>query len=159
MSSIMSPDMTSSFALIADALQEARDDWWLIGGAAFWAHGLAAAGLKDIDVLLSYADAKQIARRYDLHAISVEGTDLFRSRALFQWMTPAIPVEFMSELEVKSGAQWHPVLPNTREEIILEGMQVFVPDADELMHIGKLFGRPKDLARVKQLQNLLQTTN
>lgn len=151
----MSLDMAQSFAGVVEALQDAHDDWWLIGGAAFLAHGVETPILKDVDVLLSYADAKRIARRYGLQAISAEGTELFRSRALFQWMTPPIPVEFMAELEVKTEGRWHPVLPKTREKKMLSGVPLFVPAADELMRIGKLFGRPKDLARVKQLKSLL----
>src|SRR5258705_2680610 len=43
----------------AEALEAARDDWWLIGGAAVALQGLAIE-IADVDVLLSAHDARQV---------------------------------------------------------------------------------------------------
>ncbi len=151
---MMGSDLTDSLAQLIGALQGARDDWWLIGGAAFLAHGVPMQTLKDIDVLVSFEDACRLLQRLDLKTQSVDGAELFRSRAFFQWQNPAIPVEFMAELKARTAQGWHDILPRTREPKALGGVDVFVPCAPELIEIGRLFGRPKDLARTQQLMRL-----
>ncbi|HHS82849.1 MAG TPA: hypothetical protein ENJ68_04945, partial [Devosia sp.] len=64
---MMGSDLTDSLAQLIGALQGARDDWWLIGGAAFLAHGVPMQTLKDIDVLVSFEDACGLLQRLDLN--------------------------------------------------------------------------------------------
>ncbi len=150
----MSHLMSREVALVADVLKHAQDDWWLIGGAAFWAHGVQTDPLKDIDVLLSFDDAMRVARKLGLKASSADGTALFRSRFFTQWREPAIPVEFMAELEVKTAHGWRAISPETRQTKTLAGAEVFVPSAQELFDIGVLFGRSKDQVRAEKLARI-----
>ena len=61
-------------------------------------------------------------------------------------------VEVMAGFEAKgadtSGLfDWWPVLPRTRERIVIEGEALFVPSRTELAALLRRFGRAKDIAR------------
>ena len=48
----LTSDATRTLVAVAEALEVAKDDWWLIGGAAVALHGLDIA-IADIDVVMS----------------------------------------------------------------------------------------------------------
>lgn len=145
--------------MLGNLLDDASDDWWLIGGAAFLAHGIGSGQLNDIDVLLSMRDAAMIADRFDLQATKTDGDGLFRSKVFYKWHTPPVPVEFMVGLEVFAKQNWQLVELKTRESKNLGSARVFVPVAVELVEIDRLFGREKDLVRASTLEKLAAATN
>jgi hypothetical protein len=54
----------------------------------------------------------------------------------------------------RSGIEWLPLLPMTRELIEVGGVNVFIPGRAEVCGILRSFGRPKDLTRADSLAEL-----
>ncbi len=64
---------------------------------------------------------------------------------------PPLIVEIMAGFRVATGSGWTKVLPRTRVPIFVDERIVYVPDCAELADMLRLFGRPKDLERVRLL--------
>ena len=66
-----------------------------------------------------------------------------------------ILVEVMADLETRDGGDWTPVAFGSRRRVFVEDTPLFVPDIRDHIALYRLFGRPKDLARVEQLERLI----
>ena len=130
-------------SMLAAAMAAAQDDWWIIGSAAVALHG-ADPVVRDLDVLLTVADARQILPGLGVALTPGVADSRFRSDYYCQWNAPPVPVDFMAGFHVHG----EPLVPATR--IALAG--VFVPSRDELVAMLQYFGRPKDLERASLLQ-------
>ncbi len=125
----------------------------MIGGAAFLAHGVGSGVLKDVDVLVGTADAETLSKSLDVTVLERGGSTRFRSSHYFSWDAGPVPIEFMAGLHVRKDGHWHPVLPQSRVRKQIGEIEVYVPEAGELVNIARLFGRPKDLERARLLVN------
>jgi hypothetical protein len=131
----------------------AQDRWWIIGSAAVALHLDNNIPVSDVDVMLSVADAKTIKSQLGLQPEPAVPHPLFRSEEYFMWSANAIPVEFMANFAVRAGGRWEQVAFNTRQIFTLAGQPLYAPDRMELSALLKLFGRPKDLARLAMLKD------
>jgi hypothetical protein len=61
----------------------------------------------------------------------------------------------MADLETRDGADWVEVAFASRRRVFVEDTPLFVPDIRDHIALYRLFGRPKDLARVEQLERLI----
>ena len=150
----MSPDLRASLAMMAEAASEARDPWWIIGSAAVALHGADPGDVHDVDLLMSVTDAADALRLVGGLADEGEPSMKFRSDVFGIWRAPPIPVEIFGGFSVASAGSWTTVVPATRQSVRLDGIELFVPSADELVQLLQLFGRPKDLARAAALEKL-----
>ncbi len=154
----MNARLTAALVAVAEAMAPARDPWWVIGSAAVALHGAAGVQARDVDVMLSVADAQALAARLRIDFAKREADALFRSGRFLEWHGAAMPVEFMADFAFRSGDGWRPVRFATREAIVMEGAvtagsgaQVFVPGRAELRALLTAFERDKDLARAALL--------
>lgn len=147
----MSTDILASLEALARVMSDAQDEWFLIGGAAFLLHGLEQVTLDDIDVVLSVADIERLAERRGIKAKSVRGTALFRSELLLIWDALPVKIEFMAGLEVCYKKQWVRVEPESYLKVPVGNSELCIPTYDDFERICKMFGRPKDLQRLKEL--------
>ncbi|MCF6303138.1 MAG: hypothetical protein L3J13_08065 [Devosiaceae bacterium] len=147
----MQIETLKSIEIAVELLKQAGQDWWLIGGAAFLAHGVGSGALKDIDVLIGSADARQMEYGPEMQLLERAGSNLFRSAHYFSCHTGSVPIEFMADLKVRKNDKWHLLAPKTRVRKMISNCEVYVPDVAELIEIAQLFGREKDLARIVQL--------
>lgn len=136
---------------LAAALDGTADPWWIFGGAALALHGLESGNPKDIDVLVSEADAARLAAALNIGNDADGGTAKFRSSWFLKPALGPVPVEIMAGFEIFSAGTWHPVYPRSRERKTMEEIALFVPSQAELAEILTLSGRPKDLARLELL--------
>ncbi|HHB83779.1 MAG TPA: hypothetical protein ENK61_09980 [Devosia sp.] len=150
-SEILEFETLESIKTAVALLEGSTQDWWMIGGVAFLAHGVGSGALKDIDVLIGRADARQIEQGPDVQLLSRGESELFQSAHYFSCHAGEVPIEFMAELKVRKNDAWHLLAPKTRMRKMLGDVEVFVPDAGELIAIAQLFGREKDLARAAAL--------
>ena len=148
----MGSDLRQSLAMTAEAIAQARDPWWIIGSAAVTLHGAHVPDIKDVDVLMTASDAEQVLRDLGLPSRPPTTSTMFRSSAFGTWSAPPLPVEIMGDLNLATPAGWRPVRPNTREAVTVDGHQLFVPAASELIALLRSFGRPKDLVRIRLLE-------
>jgi len=147
----MQSETFKSLQIVVKLLAQARQDWWLIGGAAFYAHGVGSGNLKDIDVLIGNGDAKRMEQAPGMRLLERNQNELFHSSHYFIHDTEAVPVEFMANLKVRKNDEWQLLAPKTRVLKTIDNIEVYVPDTMELIEIAQLFGRKKDLSRAKQL--------
>ena len=137
--------------MTAEAAAQARDPWWIIGSAAVALHGADVPDIKDVDLLMTAADAERTLRHLGLPSRPPTSSNLFRSSVFGIWRAPPLPVEIMGDLELGTPAGWRPVRPETREAVVVDGYRLFVPVIGELIALLQSFGRPKDLARIQLL--------
>lgn len=144
-------DLRQTLVMTADALEGARDPWWIISSAAVALHGVTPIEVGDVDVLMSVADARRAMDRLGVVPIEDGASALFRSTLFGRWETPPLVVEIMAGFHVAAAAGWTELLPRTRMPVFVEGAVVYVPERVELAGMLRLFGRPKDLERVRLL--------
>ncbi len=148
---MLSADLRQTLVMTADALAGAQDPWWVVSSAAVALHGVAPIEVGDVDVLMSVADAQRAMDRLGVVPIEDGASAMFRSTLFGRWELPPLLVEIMAGFHVAKGAEWTEVLPQTRVPVLVEGCVVYVPDQAELVEMLRLFGRPKDLERVRFL--------
>lgn len=148
----MRPDLRQSLVMTAEASAQACDPWWIIGSAAVTLHGAHVADIKDVDVLMTRSDVERVLGKLGLGSRPPSSNTMFRSSAFGTWTAPPLPVEFMGDLKLATRAGWCPVRPKTREAVIVDGHQLFVPAVGELIALLRSFGRPKDLVRLRLLE-------
>jgi hypothetical protein len=139
--------------MVAATAADSSDDWWIIGSAAVALHGRFSARPKDVDLLMSAADAAAFLRRCGQAARPGKGDGRFRSVIFGTWAEPPVPVEVMGALSVATANGWEEVALQTREAVPIGGATLFVPAADELAELLVRFGRDKDLDRATLLRS------
>ena len=144
-------DLRQTLVMVAQAMRDARDPWWVISSAAVALHGVVAVTVADVDVVTSVEDARCVMTRLGVGQPKGSASPMFRSTVFGQWMAPPLVVEIMAGFHVVTPAGWTEVLPKTRVPIEVEEATIYVPDRAELAKILRLFGRPKDLERARLL--------
>ena len=148
----MTPALAETLALVAEAASGAADDWWIIGSAAVALHGRSVPHVKDVDLLMSAADAAAFVKRTGGPVRSGQADARFRSLVFGLWSAPPIPVEVMGGFRVAGDGGWREVMLTTREPVRVAGATVYVPAADELVQLLHSFGRAKDLERAQLMK-------
>jgi len=148
---MLAPDLRETLVMVAEAMRDARDLWWVISSAAVVLHGVAPIEVGDVDVLMNVSDARRLMDGLGVAPIEDGASAMFRSTLFGRWETPPLVVEIMAGFHVTTAAGWTKVLPRTRVAVLVEGCVVYVPDRGELVEMLRLFGRPKDLERVRLL--------
>ncbi len=148
---MLAPDLRETLVKAAAAMREAQDPWWVISSAAVALHGVGPVEVGDVDLLMSVGDARRLMDGLGIAPIEDGASSLFRSTLFGRWETPPLVVEIMAGFHVATSAGWTEVLPRTRVPIFVEGCAVDVPERAELAGMLRLFGRPKDLERVRLL--------
>jgi hypothetical protein len=148
---MLASDLRATLVMTVDAMRDAREPWWIISSAAVALHGVTPVEVGDVDVLMSVADAQRAMDRFGVVPIEDGASALFRSTLFTRWEMPPLVVEIMAGFHVATGSGWTKVLPRTRVPIFVDERVVCVPDRAELAEMLRLFGRPKDLERVRLL--------
>ena len=133
--------------MLVGIVADAGDDWWIIGSAAVALHGADVANVRDVDLLMSARDARQLLERVGGRPRDSKPSTLFRSEVFGTWYDPPLPIEVMGGFSLKTGNGWRPVLLKSREERRVEGHDFYVPSVGELKELLRSFGRPKDIER------------
>ncbi|HKC03145.1 MAG TPA: hypothetical protein VKC17_07565 [Sphingomicrobium sp.] len=145
----MTPALAETLALVAEAASGAADDWWIIGSAAVVLHGRSVPHIKDVDLLMSAADAAVFLKRTGGPVRAGQADERFRSLVFGLWTVPPIPVEVMGGFSVAADGGWRDVMLTTREPVSVADACVYVPAAEELVRLLHSFGRAKDLERAR----------
>ncbi|VVT10716.1 conserved hypothetical protein [Sphingomonas aurantiaca] len=148
---MLPPDLRQTLVMMAQAMHDARDPWWVISSAAVALHGVAAVKVADVDVVTSVEDARRVMARLGVGPAKESASLMFRSTVFGQWKAPPLMVEIMAGFHVMTASGWTEVIPRTRVPMLVEEAIVYVPDRVELAEMLRLFGRPKDLERVRLL--------
>ena len=147
---MIASDLEKTLVHVADALSDARAPWWIIGSAAMALHGVDPGEVADVDVLMGAADARALIGRLGLEN-APRPDKMFRSEVFARWEEPPLAVDFMGDFAVRQGAGWSAVEPVTRQHVPVGSNSVAVPALIELRHLFERFGREKDRARIRLL--------
>jgi len=150
----LSPDLEETLAEVGDLAADASEPWWIIGSAAVALHGARVANVRDIDLMMSRADARHFLERVGVLSTPDTGHPKFRSEVFGTWRRPPLPVEIFAGFSLTDSEGWRPVLLQTRQAVSVAGRTLYVPSKDELRELLLSFGRPKDLERVGQLDSI-----
>lgn len=145
-------DLSKTITYLTDALEHARDPWWIIGSAAVALHGANPGEIADVDVLLSERDARAVFAILGLPIQAGSPDDQFASVLFAAWTKPPLTVEFMAGLSTMQGGLWEQVALTTRETHEVFGRPVFLPSVSELSDLLRRFGRAKDHDRLRALE-------
>ena len=148
---MLTPDLRETLVMVAAAMRDAQDPWWVISSAAVALHGVGPVEVGDVDVVVSVGDARRVMDGLGVAPVEDGASSLFRSTLFGRWETPPLVVEIMAGFHVATESGWTEVLPRTRVPVLVEGSVVHVPERAELAQMLRLFGRPKDLERVRLL--------
>ncbi|MFA4939213.1 hypothetical protein [Brevundimonas sp.] len=148
-------ELQDGLVAVGEAAHDLRDPWWIFGGAAMALYGLTDLHVPDIDVLCSPRDARALLAALDGEVVADPGEGLFRSAVFGRAPDQPILVEVMADLETRDGAEWQAVGFTSRRRVFIDDIPLFVPDIRDHINLYRLFGRPKDLVRVEQLERLI----
>lgn len=149
------PNLRSGLIAIGEAARNLRDPWWIFGGAAMALHGLTELHIPDIDVMCSPRDARTLLAALGGEVVVDPGEGLFRSAVFGRAPDHLIMIEVMADMEVRDGAEWRPAAFTSRRQVFIDDTPLFIPDVRDHIALYRLFGRPKDLMRVEQLERLI----
>ena len=149
------PDLHAGLIAVGEAARDLREPWWIFGGAAMALYGLTEIHVPDIDVLCAPREAHALLAALGGAIVPDPGEGLFRSTVFGRAPDQPILVEVMADLETRDGAEWRPVVFTSRRRVFIDDLPLFVPDIRDHIALYRLFGRPKDLARVEQLERLI----
>ncbi len=143
--------ITKSLAPLVYDLNRADSAWAVFGSAALVLNGVDVA-VNDIDILLTAEGAAQLETLWAAHRIPLDEKEggQFRSR-LSQYRTPSLIVELSGGLELFRADRWQPV--HIRKTAVTPAgiRYATLPQCKRLL---QLFGRPKDLARLRLLPQI-----
>lgn len=150
----MDAALASALQEIARAAPPDRDDWWIIGSAALVLAGVEGIEPADVDLLGSSETLVGFLDRWGERPARPQPSARFRSDPYHRVDRPGcLPIETMGNLEVLSNGIWRKVRPETRVTVYIgRGPRVFIPSLQEQLAILRLFGREKDLAKVRLVQ-------
>lgn len=144
---------------IASAAPASRDDWWIIGSAALVLAGVEGVEPADVDLLGSAETLSLFLDSWQERPAPPRPGTRFRSDPYHRVdRSGCRPIETMGDLEVMSESGWQKVVPTTRLAVDIGGPLVFVPALDEQLTILRLFGREKDLAKIRLVEANRRTT-
>lgn len=147
------PQLRAALIEIAATAPADRDDWWIIGSAALVLAGVADIDPADVDLLGSTETIRAFLSGWGLEPPDSQPGQRFRSLHYQRIvLAGALPIETMGDLDVLSEGTWCKVWPETRVEVEIGGASVFIPSLQEQLAILRLFGREKDLARVRMVE-------
>lgn len=134
-------------------LAASEDPWWILGSSAIALCGIDPQIIRDIDVVISPQDARRLMKRYDLSNQADGGNHLFRSEIVLRPQLGPIPLEILSNYEIRERGTWTLLTLNTRKTVEVEGATLFVPELDEQIEILTKLGREKDLQRIALIRS------
>lgn len=140
-----------------NALLELRDEWFIFGSAASVLSGVRIEKTNDIDILTSERDAKLLKKLWhsrDLH-IDSKPSELFRSD-FSRYRFDLIDIEICGNLEIYRNNKWQPVTIFDYETLAIGKLLIKIPTLHEQKNILQLFGREKDLEKIKLVEKRLE---
>ncbi|GHS92326.1 hypothetical protein FACS1894203_4670 [Bacteroidia bacterium] len=144
------------FAVLKDAYPALRlleDEWYIIGTSGLVLAGVKLEKTSDIDILTSVRDAEKLKiawknrMRKDFDS---SNTELFESD-FSRYDFGTLDIEIMGGLKVNHSGKWIPLTISDHLHILTSDFEIRVPTLEEQKKILLLFGREKDLKKIKLL--------
>lgn len=129
-------------------------NYCIYAASALALHGIDVGDTDDIDIITSTENVNRLRILlfdYLYKEPKLKETELFRSE-FAQFHLPLMELEVSGNLQVCKEGEWHDVVVyETKPIVIYDNMSVNVASLTDIKRILKLFGRPKDLKRLKSI--------
>lgn len=151
----MTPRLERTFEAIASAAPSNAADWWIIGSGALVLSGIDGIAPEDIDILASRQTALAFLEHWGMEPGRPVPHPRFRSDPYARIKWPGcLDIEVMGDLEVRTGGAWQKVVLPSRLPVRVGTAQLFVAPLDDQIALLRLFGREKDLAKARLLEEM-----
>ena len=147
-------------ARIYPSLKILKQDYCIIGSAALALSGIQTP-VYDFDILTSTKGAETLKRLWIdkfNNSYLPENLKLFRSN-FGRFDFDELPVEVMGDLEVNKSGTWVKVSAGAYHRVVINGMTINVPNAEQQKNIFLLLGREKDLVKIKLVESYFKGPN
>ena len=144
-------------AEISPVLETLKDEWFIIGASALILSDVTISDTKDLDLLTSRRDAAYLKTAWKERILdhTPADSDLFRSNfARFHFTT--LDLEVLGGFEVNKGGKWIPLTVQEHYRIDYPAFSIKIPSLSEQKRILVFFGRPKDLTRIKLINQKIK---
>lgn len=143
------PRLAQTLSKIVAVSDRFQDDWWIIGSAAAALCGAEIAVVRDVDLLLSEADARRLMDLWAGESRRSAAPDaLFRSAVFARFEASPLPIEAFGGFEMSARGRWRAVAPLTR----MATGAVFTPSVAEQIALLEVMDREKDRTRIAALK-------
>ena len=132
-------------------LKTLEDDWFIIGTSGLVLADVKLEKTSDIDILTSVRDAQKLKSAWENRRIKdfdSSDTELFRSD-FSRYNFNLLDIEIIGGLKVYKSEVWIPLKIENHISISTPDFEVKIPTLEEQKRIFLLFGRDKDLQKVK----------
>jgi len=146
-----------SYTLVeaSHSLQLLKDNYYIIGSAALSLSGTKLDEMHDIDLLASTRDAiflrKEWANRF-IEGNTAKDNELFTSE-FARYKFSVLDIEIMGDLNVYKNGIWVRLEITESETVDEGGFEIQIPTLEEQKRILRLFGRQKDMQRLKLIDS------
>ncbi len=136
-------------------LKTLEDDWFIIGTSGLVLAGVKLEKTSDIDILTSVRDAQKLKSAWEdkkIKDFDSSNTELFQSD-YFRYDFNILDIEIMGGLKVNKSGKWISLRIGNYLNISTPDFEVKIPTLEEQKRIFLLFGREKDLQKIKLIPN------
>ena len=152
----MKNKIISTLTEITSALSQLEDEFFVIGSAALLLSNIEIGETQDIDILTSTKDSNKLQQLYK-NILEEQPTtkedNLFKSN-FARLKHPIMDIEIMGDLKVLNNGIWLPVEIKEYQEININKVTIKIPTLKEQIKLLKLFGREKDLKKIKEIETI-----
>ena len=149
----LTPRLVETLDRVARAGQGLAEPWWIFGSAAMALAGVRRLDPPDVDVMSTADGARVLLARLGGEPV-VGGPGRVRSQVFGKCLDGPLAIEVMGGFEVATAEGWTPVALRTRRRIAWPAGDLWIAEPAEQAAVCRLFGRPKDLARARMLDDL-----
>ncbi|MBB4037511.1 hypothetical protein GGR21_003428 [Dysgonomonas hofstadii] len=138
-------------------LELLEDDFFVIGASAIILSGIEIGNTNDIDILTSTRDSAKLKKIWN---DKIENNPLMKESELFKsdfsrYSFSEMDIEIEGDLLVYKENHWLEVNVHKYVSIEINNLFIKIPTIEEQMRILRLFGREKDMKRLKLMQNTM----
>ena len=144
--------IVESILVIGQEMEHAADPWWIIGSLAVALHGCDPGPINDLDLLVSERDGLALMSRWSCDNFADSGSAKFRSSVVLRPDIAPVIIDVMGGFKYFYGGNWITLMPQSRVEVVRDGIRLYIPDFNEMVDILDRFGRPKDLERASRMR-------
>lgn len=143
-----------------NALLQLHDDWFIFGSAASILSEVKIETTGDIDILTSERDAKLLKQLWSSKDLNIDSKPIEVFRSDFsRYKFDLIDIEISGNLEIYRNGKWLPLTVYDYETLPIGKLLVKIPTLQEQKNILNLFGREKDLEKIKLIDERLKKTH
>ncbi len=134
--------------------------WWIIGSTALVISGIDGITPDDIDVVADGDTLRRKLAKAGVVEIPPAPHAKFRSNPYGRIKVDGgVDIEFQGDLDLWENGACTRMVFVSRIQVVVGNAAVFVPEIEEQYEIFRRFGRPKDLAKAKLIENYIVSSN